>query len=102
MDNLVSGYFDFAEIQAMRRRPMYMSDYAENPDRILASAGEALLTDAGTVSRTRAMEKAKAEYRRYRAQNLSPVEEEYLQHRKGGERGQNRAEGAVLSEPVCC
>lgn len=26
LNNLVSGYFDFAEIQAMKRRPMYMSD----------------------------------------------------------------------------
>ena len=79
LNNLVSGYFDFAEIQAMRRRPMYMSDYVENLDRILASTGEALLTDGGTVSHTQAMEKAKAEYRKYQAQNLSPVEEEYLQ-----------------------
>ena len=79
LNNLVSGYFDFAEIQAMRRRPMYMSDDVENLDRILASTGEALLTDGGTVSHTQAMEKAKAEYRKYQAQNLSPVEEEYLQ-----------------------
>lgn len=79
LNNLVSGYFDFAEIQAMRRRPMYMSDYVENLDRILASTGEALLTDGGTVSHTQAMEKAKAEYRKYQTQNLSPVEEEYLQ-----------------------
>ena len=43
------------------------------------STGEALLTDGGTVSHTQAMEKAKAEYRKYQAQNLSPVEEEYLQ-----------------------
>jgi len=27
LNNLVSGYFDFAEIQAMKRKPMYMSDY---------------------------------------------------------------------------
>lgn len=79
LNNLVSGYFDFAEIQAMRRRPMYMSDYVENLDRILASTGEALLTDGGTVSHMQAMEKAKAEYRKYQVQNLSPVEEEYLQ-----------------------
>lgn len=39
LNNLVSGYFDFAEIQAMRRRPMYMSDYVENLDHILASTG---------------------------------------------------------------
>lgn len=55
------------------------SYWKELLDRILASTGEALLTDGGTVSHTQAMEKAKAEYRKYQAQNLSPVEEEYLQ-----------------------
>ena len=79
LNNLVSGYFDFAEIQAMRHAPMYMSDYVENLDRILSSTGEALLTDAGKVSHTQALEKAKAEYKKYQVQNLSPVEEEYLQ-----------------------
>jgi len=78
LNNLVSGYFDFAEIQAMRHAPMYMSDYVENLDRILASTGEALLTDAGTVSHEQAMEKAKTEYKKYQVHNLSPVEEEYL------------------------
>ena len=29
LNNLVSGYFDFAEIQAMKHRPMYMSDYIQ-------------------------------------------------------------------------
>ena len=27
LNNLVSGYFDFAEIQAIRHKPMYMGDY---------------------------------------------------------------------------
>ena len=79
LNNLVSGYFDFAEVQAMRHQPMYMSDYVENLDRILSSTGEALLTDAGKVSHTQAIEKAKAEYKKYQVQSLSPVEEEYLQ-----------------------
>lgn len=79
LNNLVSGYFDLAEIQAMRHTPMYMSDYVENLDRILSSTGEALLTDAGKVSHTQALEKAKTEYKKYQVQNLSPVEEEYLQ-----------------------
>ncbi len=35
LNNIVSGYFDFAEIQAMRRHPMYMSDYIEHFDNIL-------------------------------------------------------------------
>jgi len=79
LNNLVSGYFDFAEIQATHHTPMYMSDYVENLDRILTSIGEALLTDAGTVSHAQAMEKAKVEYKKYQVQNLSPVEEDYLQ-----------------------
>ena len=79
LNNLVSGYFDFAEVQAMRHQPMYMSDYVENLDRILSSTGEALLTNAGKVSHTQAIEKAKAEYKKYQVQSLSPVEEEYLQ-----------------------
>ena len=29
LNNLVSRYFDFAEIQAMKHRPMYMSDYIQ-------------------------------------------------------------------------
>ena len=79
LNNLVSGYFDFAEIQAMRHKPMYMSDYVENLDRILLSTGEALLTDAGKISHTRAIEKAREEYKKYQVQNISPVEEAYLQ-----------------------
>ncbi len=79
LNGLVSGYFDFAEVQAMRHRPMYMSDYAENLDRILSSTGETVLSGAGTVSHKQAMEKAGREYQRFLVQNLSPVEKEYLQ-----------------------
>lgn len=79
LNNIVSGYFDFAEIQALRHNPMYMSDYVEHLDRILRSTGEALLEGAGTVSHTQALEKAKQEYERYQAKTLSPVEEAYLQ-----------------------
>ena len=62
----------------MRHQPMYMSDYVENLDRILTSTGEALLTDAGKISHTQAIEKAKVEYKKYQVQSLSPVEEDYL------------------------
>ena len=79
LNNLVSGYFDFAEIQAMRHTPMYMSDYVEHLDNILKTTGEKLLTGAGTVSHTQALEKAKQEYQKYIVANLSPVEEAYLQ-----------------------
>ena len=35
LNNIVSGYFDFAEVQAMRHNPMYMSDYVEHLDNLL-------------------------------------------------------------------
>lgn len=78
LNNLVSGYFDFAEIQAMRKNPMYMKDYIEHLDAILTSTGEKLLLDAGKVSNKQALKKATEEYKKYQVQNLSPVEEEYL------------------------
>ena len=81
LNNIVSGYFDFAEIQAMRHNPMYMSDYVEHLDNILKTTGERILIlqGAGTVSHVQAIEKATAEYKKYQVQNLSPVEKEYLE-----------------------
>ena len=79
LGNLVSGYFDFAEVQAMRKNPMYMKDYIEQLDSILSATGEELLLDAGKVSHEAALEKASAEYRKFQAQTLSPVEKAYLE-----------------------
>lgn len=78
LNNIVSGYFDFAEIQAMRRNPMYMSDYVEHLDNILRATGENVLEGVGCVSHAQALEKANEEYQKYQIKNLSPVEEEYL------------------------
>lgn len=78
LNNLVSGYFDFAEIQAMKRRPVYMSDYVRQLDTILSSTGEALLNGPGTVSHQQAMDKAREEYRKFQIRELSPVEHAYL------------------------
>ena len=79
LNGIVSGYFDFAEVQAMRHRPMHMSDYVEHLDSILSSTGEQVLIGAGKVSHKQAMDKANREYQRFLVQNLSPVEEAYLQ-----------------------
>lgn len=45
LNNLVSGYFDFAEIQAIRHNPMYMLDYIKQLDLILSSTGEKYLLE---------------------------------------------------------
>ena len=79
LNNLVSGYFDFAEIQAMRHQPMYMSDYIQQLDTILTSTGQKLLTDGGSVSHDEAMAKAKEEYDLWRENTLSPVEQAYFE-----------------------
>ena len=78
LNNLVSGYFDIAEINALEHKPMYMSDYIEQLDRVLSSSDRRLLTNAGSVSHKQAIDKASKEYRKYQEKTLSPVEEEYL------------------------
>ena len=79
LNNLVSGYFDFAEIQAIKHLPMYMADYIQQLDTILMSTGEPLLTGSGSISHNQAMEKAETEYRKFEVKTLSPVEQAYLE-----------------------
>ncbi|MCI6107598.1 MAG: virulence RhuM family protein [Tenericutes bacterium] len=78
LNNLVSGYFDFAEFQALKHKPMRMKDYINQLDKILSSLDTKVLTNAGTVSHKEAIEKAKIEYQKYQIKELSPIEKEYL------------------------
>ena len=78
LNNLVSGYFDLAEISAIEHKPMYMNDYVTQLDAVLSSGGRKLLESAGTVSHDVAIKKAKAEYKKYQSIVLSPVEEAYM------------------------
>ncbi len=90
LNNLVSGYFDFAEIQAMRHQPMYMTDYVQQLDNILSSTGQELLQGAGSISHNDAMAKAKAEYDQWRDHTLSPVEQAYFETiKKLGKKGKD-------------
>ncbi len=57
LNNLVSGYFDFAKVQTIQRCPRYMTDYVEQLDNILHAAGEEVLTHAGRISHAQAIEK---------------------------------------------
>ena len=86
LNNLVSGYFDFAEIQAMKRKPMYMADYIKQLDNILSATGEKVLQNAGRVSHQEAIEKATTEFKKYQVKTLSAVEEDYLRTLKSLEK----------------
>ena len=79
LNNLVSGYFDMAEINAIEHKPMYMDDYVKQLDSVLSSGNRKLLTGAGSVSHKQALEKAKTEYRKYQEITLTPVEKAYLE-----------------------
>ena len=79
LNNLVSAYFDLAEINAMEHKTMYMADYVEQLDKILLGTGKDVLEGAGSVSHKQALEKAEKEYQKYIQKNLSPVEKAYLE-----------------------
>lgn len=79
LNNLVSGYFDFAELAARRHRVMRMEDYLTQLDNLLTSIGEQVLEHSGHISHEQAMQKAEREYRIYQQIELSPVERDYLE-----------------------
>ena len=86
LNNLVSGYFDLAEINAIEHKPMYMNDYVLQLDSILSSGNRKLLQNSGTVSHAQALEKATIEYRKYQEKTIAPVEKAYLESIKALEK----------------
>ncbi len=79
LNNLVSGYFDLAEINAIEHNPMYMEDYVKQLDSVLSSGNRKLLVGSGYISHDKAIDKAREEYRKYQKITLTPVEEAYLE-----------------------
>lgn len=78
LNNLVSAYFDLAEINAIEQREMRMADYVRELDSILASTGRKVLDSAGKISADAAKKKASQEYKKYKAKTLNAVEKDYL------------------------
>lgn len=78
LNNLVSAYFDLAELNAIEQREMKMEDFVQELDSILSSTGRNILDNAGHISNEIAKEKALVEYKKYTAKTLSQVEENYL------------------------
>ncbi|MCZ2104805.1 MAG: virulence RhuM family protein [Burkholderiales bacterium] len=80
LNNLVSAYFDLAELNAIEQREMQMADYVRELDRILSSTGRKLLESAGKISHQQAEGKARLEYKKYKAKTLAAVEKDYLKN----------------------
>ncbi len=79
LNNLVSGYFDLAELNAIEQREMRMADYVRELDTILSSTNRKVLDHAGKISSDEAKKKARQEYQKYKAKTLDAVEKDYLE-----------------------
>lgn len=66
LNRIVSAYIEFAELQALNRRPMTMRDWITKLDEFLKLSGRDLLDHAGKVSADDAKAKAELEYDRHR------------------------------------
>lgn len=85
LNRIVSMYLDFAELQALNGKPMYMKDWAKKLDDILRTSERDILTYSGTVFHAEALEKARREYEKYRelTRDLpTPVEKHFLEAEK--------------------
>jgi hypothetical protein len=78
LNNIVSAYFDLAEVKAMNHEPMRMKDWIAQLDRLIQAFDGKLLDSAGSVSHEEALQKAEAEYKKYQSATVSAVERAYL------------------------
>jgi len=65
LELLVGQYLDFAELQAKRRKVMYMRDWIAKLDSFLSLNEQDILKNAGTISAELAHELAKTEYAKF-------------------------------------
>jgi hypothetical protein len=82
LNRMVSAYLEFAEMQAVRRKPMSMKDWIVKLDDFLRMSEYDILNHAGKISREDAEETALAEFEKYRELTdtaPSEVEKHFLQ-----------------------
>ncbi len=75
---LVEQYLAFADTMAMQHTPMYMLDWIQRLDGIIQLNGRELLTHAGKISHSKAVEKSAVEYEKYREEQKQLEHEESL------------------------
>jgi hypothetical protein len=82
LNRIVNAYIEFAELQAIRRKPMYMADWVKKLDEFLKMSDNEILTHAGRISHQQATQKAIEEYEKYKERTkneLSAVEKHFLE-----------------------
>ena len=82
LNRIVTAYLEFAELQAIRKKPMYMRDWLEKLDDFLKMTDNEILNHAGTISHEQAKEKVSLEYNKYKEKmknELSTVEKHFIE-----------------------
>lgn len=82
LNRIVTAYLEFAELQALNRKPMYMKDWILKLDDFLKMSGRELLNHAGKVSHDQALKKALKEYHAFRKSQLeapSRAEKDFIE-----------------------
>ena len=78
LNRMVSAYLDVAELNALDRRPMTMQDWVNELDTFLKMTRKDILSNSGTISHKKALEKAHEEYDKYMQNHLTIAEKDYL------------------------
>lgn len=68
LNRVVNAYLEFAELQALSRRPMHMADWIAKLDDFLRLSEREILSHAGSVTHEAALAAAEREYDRFRAE----------------------------------
>ena len=82
LNKIVTAYLDIAEVRALDHEPMYMKDWLETIDDYLKMTRREILSTAGRISHTQALDKAHEEYKKYKQKEkdrLSLVEKHFLE-----------------------
>ncbi|MDS1369731.1 virulence RhuM family protein [Aliarcobacter butzleri] len=83
LNRIVVAYLEFAELQALNRKPMYMKDWIVKLDDFLKMSGRELLESKGIRSHTQAINKAKDEYEKFKQKTkdeLSRIEKDFVKY----------------------
>ncbi len=79
---IVSAYLDFAELQAVTRKPMTMADWIARLDDFIRISDRQMLTHAGKISHEMAKLKAEAEFEQFRGAQAAlpqPVDQHFAE-----------------------
>jgi hypothetical protein len=81
LNRIVTAYLEMAELQAIKRVPMYMKDWVGKLDDFLEMSGNEVLLNAGKISHKEAIDKAYVEFEKYKtitSVNVTKVEMDFV------------------------